>query len=37
MLFRGPDGATGATREITLRHDDYKDDKKHRWLEIEKK
>ncbi len=33
-IFRGPDGATGATREIALTHDDYKEDKHHGWLEI---
>jgi len=33
-IFRGPSGATGATRQIALAHDEYKDDKRHGWLEI---
>ncbi len=33
-IFRGPDGATGTTREIALIHDDYKKDKNHGWLNI---
>ena len=34
-IFRGPDGATGATRQIALLHDDYKPDKRHGWLSVE--
>jgi len=35
-IFRGPEGATGATRQIALVHDDYKPDKRHGWLETAK-
>jgi len=35
-MKRGPEGATGATRQIALTHDDYKADKRHGWLEIAK-
>ncbi len=31
-VFRGPKGATGAPREITLTNE-FKEDKGHRWLE----
>jgi len=32
-IFRGPDDGTGTTRQIALTREDYRNDKRHGWLE----
>jgi len=33
-IFRGPGDGAGATRQIALTHDDYRETKRHGWLKI---
>jgi len=34
-IFCGPDSGTDSTREIALKHENYREDKKHGWLDFE--